>query len=212
VDYSTLIAAKTTPGSIRSWVRYNELFDVEQILVDAQGYIYQRMRIREMRMVALAQTITIASESVALPSNFLDPIKFQIRYPRTILHLRPEAALFGEYRDYDSDGELLEDYPANYCIMNDSDEVARAYLDVKTVEELRYDLLYFGSPALLAATSNETNVLTNRYPHILRQACIGFAGLSMKDYEEGGSALKMADGMIDNAKEMDDLSRRTQEA
>jgi len=206
VDYTTLIASKSTPGSLRSWVRYNETFDPAEILVDAQGYIYQRMRVREMRGIVSNGSISSGVESLALPADFLDPVKFIIRYPRTVLKLRNEAALWTEYRDFDSNGDLVTDYPANYAILGTT-----AYFDVKTVEALRYDLLYFAQPAALSG-SNTTNFLTTRYPHILRQICVGLIARSMKDYDEGDSALKIGDGMIDNAKETDDLSRRTQEA
>ncbi len=217
-NYTTLVGAKATQGSIKSWVRYSEI-DPDTILEDAQNYIYQRLRVRQMRRFATGLTIAAGDESVALPSDFLDPIEFTIRYPQQRLTLRSEKTLQLEYRTFDENSALIEGLPQNYAIMTEAfddpdnpvDSIDTAYFDVAAEDAYTYDLLYFRRPTVLSST-NETNFLTTRYSMILRHCCIGFAAMSFKDAEEAGVSLKMADAMMDNAREMDDLSRRGQEA
>jgi hypothetical protein len=220
VDYSTLIAEKSTPGSIKAWVRYTEI-DSETVLEDAQNYIWQRLRIREQRTLLARGTIPTGVDGITLPLDFLDPITFIIRHPWTELHLRNEKALLLEARTFDEDSELIEGLPMHYAIVNtaevpttiefDAGDKQMAIFDYKADDDYFYDLMYYRKPSLLGPL-NTVNILTNRYTPILRHTCIGFAAMSMKDNDEASTSLRMADAMMDNAKEMDDLSRRGQEA
>lgn len=202
MDYNTLIAAKTTPGSIKAWVRYTEI-DPPLVLSDAQSYIYQRMRVREMRAIT-SGSIILGAESLVMPTDFLDPVVLQIRYPQTVIKPINEKALLIERRTYDDVG-LIEGMPMHYALIG-----ASGYFDYKSDALYTYDLIYFKSPLPLGP-SNQTNFLTDRYPVILRHACVGFAAMMEKDSDEAGLSLKLADALIDDAKAQDDLSRRGQE-
>lgn len=204
MDYNTLVAAKSTQGSIKSWVRYNEI-NSDLVLSLSQSYIYQRLRVREMRGRATNQAIDAGDDSVTFPADFLDPITFMIRYPTMKLQLRNEREIHERYRIYDDTNALIQGIPTNYCLLGQD-----AVFDCAADQDYAYDLVYFKSLPLLSA-SNQTNFLTSRYQHILHYAAVGQAALQWKDNAEAEVALKMADGFMDDAKEMDDLSRRGQE-
>lgn len=203
MDYDALVADKSTQGSIKSWVNYNEVPSVD-VLIDAQMYIYERLRSREMRALQANNTIAEGTDFIVLPTGFLDPVELTIRYPKSRLELVNERELQDVWRNWDDTNALTEGMPQHYAIIG-----SNAYFDVLPDQTYRYDLLYFKQPDLLTPGS-PTNFLTQRYPHVLRQTCIGYAALFAKDYEDAGTCLKMADALIDNVREMDDLSRRGQ--
>lgn len=72
MNYTSLIAGKTTAGSIAKWVNYT-LLDVETTVDEAQALIYMALRCREQR-TATQFTMTQGMSYIAVPSNFLDPI------------------------------------------------------------------------------------------------------------------------------------------
>lgn len=72
MDYTTLIAAKGTAGSLANWVNYTKL-DTATILDEAQALIYTQLRAREMRTQRIYDLASGAAH-IALPSDFLDPI------------------------------------------------------------------------------------------------------------------------------------------
>lgn len=72
MDYTTLIAAKGTAGSILNWVGYSKM-DAPTLLEESQALIYQFLRVREMRkewVFGMSEN----DSSIALPSRFLDSI------------------------------------------------------------------------------------------------------------------------------------------
>lgn len=72
MSYSTLLADKGTPGSIKNWVGYKEI-DSSTILDEAQSLIFQSLRTREMR-TTWTFGIEASGCSIALPNRFLEPL------------------------------------------------------------------------------------------------------------------------------------------
>lgn len=72
MNYTTLTASKTTPGSLASWVNYSKL-DVTTVLDEAQALLYSLLRTREM-VTRSVFTMDVGDVFTALPSRFLDPI------------------------------------------------------------------------------------------------------------------------------------------
>lgn len=70
MNYSTLIASKTTQGSIANWVNYARL-DIDSILTEAQALIYQNLRVREMESIWPFR-MGAGDCSIAIPDDFLD--------------------------------------------------------------------------------------------------------------------------------------------
>jgi hypothetical protein len=68
-------------------------------------------------------------------------------------------------------------------------------------------LLFYRQPLLLSAT-NQTNFLTNRYPNLLRVACLAAAAQYMKDDEEYTKSVQALTALIGSIAAQDDLSYR----
>lgn len=68
-------------------------------------------------------------------------------------------------------------------------------------------LLYFRQPKLLAA-DNQSNFLTNRYPNIIRVACLAAAAQYMKDDEEFNKNVQALTNLIGSIAAADDMSYR----
>jgi hypothetical protein len=68
-------------------------------------------------------------------------------------------------------------------------------------------LLYYKSPPLLSST-NQSNWLTNRYPFLLRQACITQAADWMKEGDEYQKCLTTLTAMVQKVSEENDMGWR----
>lgn len=201
MDYNTLVAAKTTSGSLANWVNRGDL-PVSDILTEAQAWLYQRMRVREMTVRA-PFTFLINTSSLALPADFLDPIQFlpyEWGFPLPFAH---EESMMSPT---DDTGALFSDTPSRWSIIG-----ATAYVDVSCSAAFPGILLYYGTPAALSG-SNLTNFLTSRYPTLLRYACLGFAYDHMKDTQRKQQYLALAMAEISEAKVTNDMFRRSQYA
>lgn len=166
MTYTTLVAAKTVAGSIKSWTNDTTL-DPDTILTDAQSLIYGQLRAREMRASA---TVTLGQGAFVapMPANFLESITrlYDTSY-NSYLRFLPEENLLSR-RVYSS-GVLISSIPSAYTIINEQFE-----FDCLASSARSYLIAFYQSPTPLAA-GNQTNFLTNRYPLILRTACVAMA-------------------------------------
>lgn len=199
MNYSTLIAAKTTAGSIKSWVNYARI-DVEQIVEEAQALIYQSLRTREMRAIA-AVTVVTGAISAPVPADFLDPISFKDTTNNVDLDLEQESG-FLQSLVY-SGGTLASGQPRRYAIANEG-----MLFDKKWSAGAVLGLWYYKKPASLAATTNETNFLTSRYPHLLRTACLAAAANFKSDTERYNVEAGKLAALIQVANQESDLATR----
>lgn len=200
INYTTLTAVKTTTGSIANWVNRSDL-PTSDILTEAQSWIYQRLRVREMET---RDTLSFATSgnSVALPSRFLDPIAF-VPYGYSDALPYVEQSQLGDARD--EDGNLFESMPSRWTIIGET-----AYVDVKPLETFAGILNFYKQPADLAASTNETNFLTTRYPSLLRFACMAIAYQHMKDTTRTQEYSVYAEGALQEAMRTNEMYRRGQ--
>lgn len=200
MNYSTLIAAKTTAGSIKRFVNYSEL-DSEQIVLEAQALLYQTLRVREMRTEFSDLALAPGASYIALPSGFLDPIWLKDVTNNIDLKLRPEQSLVRR-RVYES-GALVSSIPCQYAIFGEKLQFEYAYETAATLK-----LVGFKKPDDLAVTTNETNFLTSRYPHLLRVACLVQAYDFMSNATKYQSNLSLLSALIEKTNAESDLSYR----
>jgi hypothetical protein len=202
IDWTTLTASKSTAGSIANWVNRSDL-PTENILLEAEAWIYLKLRCREMLIRDTAFQFDSGSQSEALPSGFLDPLGFwPYGYTDPLLYVHEE--ILEEQRD--SDGTLLSGTPSRWAVIGET-----AYVDVQCSANYPGVLMYYKQPDALSA-SNETNFLTRRYPSLLRMACMAHAYEHMKDTPRAREYLGLAMAKLEEARQADDLFRRTQNA
>lgn len=200
MDYTSLTGTKATTGSIRSWVNHATV-PADEILTEAQAWIYQKLRCREMQTSATG-TIAVGSDGFALPSGFIAPLKLTIHDGSEELLYQHEQ-LFRMPRD--ENGDLPEGMPTVWSIIDNA-----AQFDAIADEEFDYTLYYYGAPAALSG-SNLTNFLTVRYPTLLRRTCMMFAYEFMKQFDAQDRAELMANRALAEARIADDARRLGQE-
>lgn len=177
MNYASLVAGKETSGSIKRWINHSDL-DSETILEEAQALIFQTLRIREMRSESDLSLI-IGDRSKVLPSGFQDPIALFDITNNTRLRLRTEIDL--QKRRYYESGTLVSGTPMNFAIFGEALQFEYRYDAAATLK-----LIFFKRPDALSA-DNVTNWLTDRYPHLLRSACMAQA-FAFRNNDERQSA------------------------
>lgn len=197
MTYSTLVADKPTAGSIKYATNYEKI-DVEGVLLDAQAWIYDAMRVREM-IATTNLAVAVGDSSIALPDGFLDPISVQDITNGVSMVLKTEDRL-EEIRTYQS-GVLTSGTPAYLSITGTAFE-----LDCRADAAMTIRLLYFRQPDFLSA-SNETNFLTTRYPHVLRKTVEAFVFSSRNDDANYARCAQQATAMIAKANENNERYR-----
>jgi hypothetical protein len=165
----------------------------------AQALIYERLRVREMQARATL-TFALATQTSSLPTGFLDPIGYQPYEWAGDLPFVHENTL-DEYRD--ENGVLESGTPSRWAIVGET-----AYVNVLPSAAFSGILLYYKSPTALSV-SNETNFLTERYPTLLRYACMAKAYEHMKS-EQSANYLGLTMQTIADINSSNELWRRNQ--
>lgn len=200
IDFATITGAKTTAGSLKSWVNHDTI-PVDNILTEAEAWIYQRLRTKEMQTSATG-TIAIGADGFALPARFVAPLRLAIHDGVAFLPYVHEQ-LFEETLDVD--GLLREGTPTKWAIIDDA-----VQFDAIADEEFDYTLYYYQAlPAL--SVSNTTNFLTTRYPTLLRRVCMMFAYEFLKDFDAFEKQTVLAERALREAGVSDDQRRLGQE-
>ena len=201
MTFTVLTGLKTVTGSIKSWQNYAQV-DAAGVLTDAEAWIYQKLRVREMR-TSENLSVAAAKSYIDLPDGYLDPIKLRDITNDVNLIMVSEDQL-EEYRTYTS-GVLDSNDPAWWAVFDEAIQ-----FDCKATTALTARMVFYKQLDALS-TSNETNFLTQRYPHILRHACLAFAALFSKDSELFATEIRLAESLVMDANAQDELSRRGQE-
>jgi hypothetical protein len=197
MSYTTLAGDKTEAGSIKSWINYTRL-DVDGAIEDAQALIFQRLRVREMQAAATV-SISSGSETATLPTGYLSSLSMRdVTNNADLEHVQWED--LEQYRDFSS-GDISTGKPCRYSVFNELFQ-----FDTKADTAITARLLYYKRPDALSV-SNTTNFLTDRYPHLLRAACLASGYSQMRNSEAYSIAVSQLAAFIDGINtqaEMDD--------
>lgn len=200
LSYTQLVGAKSVDGSLRHWLNYAPL-PAESILTQAQAFIYERLRAREMRIEA-AVTIAQGVGHIDVPEDFLDPVQLLLDGDGAPIDYVHENML-GRLRD--ENGALMEGTLTRYAIVNE-----KIMFSTASDADRTGSLWYYAIPAELAASTNETNFLTRRYPSLLLGACKAYA-YEFRDWpERQATQLQLVGEGIETANVAADQSRRGQ--
>ena len=203
MDYNLLIGPKTTSGTIASWVNYSDaILPLATILTEAQALIYKSLRCREM--IVSDATLAVAQGDLGepLPAGFLDPLLVRDLYANRMRGR--DLASIKKRRGLDSSGAWIQSQPHYYAIAGATMEFDCA-ADASAAGT--YYLDYYGTPAALSPT-NLTNFLTNRYPTLLRYACMAMAADFLNDAARRDSWGARVAAEIAEIEANDDLSMR----
>jgi hypothetical protein len=176
LTYSNLVAAKTTSGSIQEWVN-NSNVPAATVLSMAEEEIYRRLRIRDMRTL-LAGTLAVDDTSITLPTEYRTPLFFTFTGQERATVDQVPVDAFEQAKGYGSDDALTQSKPTAYMV-----DGTTLYFNAKALKAYGYNFWHFAALAPLS-TSNETNILTDRYPLLLMMACAWMAYLFLRNDEE----------------------------
>ncbi len=198
MDFSTLVADRDTNGSLKNWVNYSRI-DSEGILTEAQAWIFSKLRVPEMVATASVSILSGAS-TAALPTGYRDPLQFSI--PGWIGRLRlKDVEWFRTHLAFDESAVLPTGLPTYWCRIGD-------LIQTNTLADQAYtaSLTYFQTPTALSV-SNETNWLTEKYPTLLRRACLMFSyefrkEMDMFDREEQRALSAIAEIRVEGDEQM----------
>lgn len=179
-DYTTLVADKSTPGSIKNWVARSDI-PSDLILEEAQSWIYAIIRPREMRKNAPI-TITKDAESIDAPADFMSSLSIMLNQDSEPLWKYDVTGL-QELQIRDENGALPDGKPYRYAGI--PKDVATGggtyYFETKSDEDYAGFQWYIFRPANLSS-GNPTNFLTARYPTLLRLTCLFLGYQHAKDW------------------------------
>jgi len=199
MDYSTLVADRDTVGSIKYWINYDRL-DPVSALLRAQNAIFRKLRVREMHK-ATSITLLIDTNTVALPTNFRDPVSMNLAELGEIYYVPPTDIIAESL--IDPVNGVFVGAPTTYTIVNDLFQ-----FDRKADKEYAGMVEYYGDPGLLSGTQ-ETNFLTDKYSDILQSFCIAFASEAKKDFSERDKHMAYGFDQIKEANKEGDLIYRS---
>lgn len=186
MSYTTLVAARTTYGSIANWMNHSDLQSAAATIVEeAEAFIYRRLR--HWRMVTEATGVFTASSSVdtiTLPSDYIEDKIFKIAGLVSGVGVfnqnlsRKTIQEVKESYNYDSSGNRVQAMPQTYYTLGGA--TPKLKFDSPANYAYPYELTYYQQPAALGV-SNTTNFITTFYPRLMRTACMVGAAEFMKD-------------------------------
>lgn len=199
MDYTNLVASKSTDGSIQNWVN-NDSFSATTVLSEAEDWIFRRLRVREMLAITVGNMV-VGQDFIAVPNDFVasrslyysGTEKTEIRH-RTLDDI--ESA-----RSYDSSGNVSQGKPTTFYV-----DSANAFFPIAPNTTFPYRWRYYGQPTALGP-SNTTNFLTNQSPRLLRCICLAMANEFLKQDSDKLYWLRLAEGEIETLHVADDEVR-----
>lgn len=199
MDYTSLTGTKGASGAIRTWI--NKDVPADEILTDAQAYIFRRLRVREM-VTSTTGTITASATSLPLPARYLATVRMRVTAPSTFDVDRVTIEDIDDGRVFDSTGAMVTGQPSRFGVSGTSAEFAYA-----ADQNYTYAWRFFQQPVALS-TDNETNWLTDKAPRLIRATCLAFANEYMKDDNEVTRWLQVSDVEMRQLMIEDDFEKR----
>jgi len=200
LTYTILIGDKSEAGSIKSWQNYSKV-DAAGVVMDAEAMIATRLRVREMR-ASETMPIAVGASGTDLPDGFLDPISLRDVTNDCDIEIKGEDEL-ERIRSWTA-AVLDSGDPSYYAIFDE-----RFEFDCKTTTAWTARALFYKTPDALSS-SNPRNFLTDRYPQVLRMACLAIAARYSSDDERFAREQRLLFAEIEEINIRDEQSRRGQ--
>lgn len=199
MDYTTLTGTRETVGSIKYAINYDRI-DPAGILVEAEAWIYAKLRVRLMTAVADI-ALTSGVSTAAFPTGYLDPLHLCI--PGVISRIKlKDIEWFRSHLGWDESAVLPEGPPTYWADLGGAIQ-----FNYKTDQAYTAKMTYFRTPDALSA-DNPTNWLTSKYPTLVRRVCLMFASEARKEYDTFDREEVRAQQVIAEIKVEDDMGKR----
>lgn len=196
-DYTTLAGERSVTGSIKNWVN-NSLIPSDNILIEAQAEIYNRLRVREM-LTRVEGTLQADDSSIAVPDGYRALYSFRFTGIKKAILTKKQLYELEEMITFNADSTRSTGKPQFYAAAGNE-------IEFETVADEAYPYLfrYYQALPLLAEATNETNFLTDRYPYLLRYACMYRGFQFLRNPSEEGKYFKVMEDAISKANQESD--------
>src|SRR5215471_19937752 len=188
MTYASLVADKNTVGSIKYWINYSRI-DSDTVLAEAQALIFQRLRVREMRTLDTSISVVATDYQKALPAHFLEA-RLLCSVPDNLEYKLRSGSEVMARRQFNADGTLTDGPPQFFAIFDEMLQFEARFTTSQTLH-----LLCCKSPALLSG-ANPSNFLTDRFPHLLRTACLVQAADFMRNDTEYAKQTQRLEALV----------------
>jgi hypothetical protein len=186
MNYTELIGPKNNAKSIRGWINH-AVIPSEQIVSFAEAWVYRKLRVRELRKLTTG-AIQPAAIDMPLPPRYSGSLRLTLwfqHYGKCTLKFLPWHD-FEDCLSFDAAGELYASAPSQYTASENT-----VYFDMKLPEAATYR--FWHTQALPPLSSdNPENILTQRFPDLLQQACLMHAYQYWKRWDEAARAEQIA--------------------
>ena len=192
LDYKTLVGDRDCDGSIKNWVNHDKAPSTS-ILIEAQAWIYERIRVRQMLTTLPAASLAIGAETIALPSDYRQPYFFMFTANASVAKSIPQYKMLDfviSQFNYQADGTRTRARPRYWAT-----DAANIQFETESDKVYPYLFKYYAALADLGPT-NQTNFLTSRYPRLLRTISVSFAYERLKNRDERIYYLKLAEDEV----------------
>lgn len=199
--YTNLVASKTTEGSIKQWVN-NSYVPSTTILTEAEAWIYQRLRVRQM-LTSTTGTATASSTAITLPDRYRQAVNLMFTPNGVVAQSYPQKKTLQELLQnytYDGTGVRSAGRPLMYAA-----DASELKFEKMTDQAYPYQFDYYQAMPALTGTATETNFLTQDYPKLLRSTCMALAYEFLKNNAEKVYWLGIAQAEINQANIESDL-------
>ena len=201
LDYKTLIGDRDCDGSIKNWVNHNKVPSTA-ILVEAQAWIYQHIRVRQMLTTLPAASTAIGDETIALPADYRQPFMFMFTANASVAKSIPSYKLLDfvlSQFNYQADGTRTQARPRFWAT-----DASNIQFETQADKVYPYFFKYYAALADLGP-QNQTNFLTTTYPRLLRVISVAYAYERLKNENERLYYMRLAEGEIYEANKDSDM-------
>lgn len=179
MNYAQIVGTTGTPGSLAAWLNDSRIpNDVPEIVIEAESWIYRRLRHWKMLTPPTPGTMTVGQDFITNPADMLEPFLLVLtgQYQQNITQRTPQEVVMNW--SYDGQGNRVQQTPQMFWF----DQAAMRF-DSPPNLAYNYMLMYFQQPAPLATT--QTNFITATYPRLMRCALMAAGCEWMKDSGQG---------------------------
>lgn len=179
MDYAQITGARGTPGSLATWLNDSRIPpDVPEIVLEAESWIYRRLRHWRMLTAPIPGTMTIGQPFIAIPPDCLEPFLLMTtgNYQQPITQKTPQEVLANWA--YDGNGNRVQQQPEMFWF-----DQTNINFDSPPDLAYAYVLMYYQQPQPLAVS--QTNFITQIYPRLMRCALMAAGTEWMKDSGQG---------------------------
>jgi hypothetical protein len=206
MDYTQLIAPKGTPGSVATWLNDSRVQgDVPEIVLEAESWIYRRLRHWKMLTPPVPGTFTTGQDFILNPPDMLEPFMLTTTgiFQQIMRQTTPQEVVSAWA--FDGSGNRVQQQPLMFYF-----DQSGIRFDSPPDQAYAYALIYYQQPQALAVSVS--NFLTATYPRLLRLCCMAAGCEWMKDSGQGQFDRTywdtLAQDEIEKAQEESDRARR----